>query len=156
MQSCCRPEAIWWIKKLSKLMIGSNPYPFQWNDQSDINQWYFKCVFYFELSIRIPFTPTNISLRKTNLQGFLTENVLHQRTNKCINLMCRAWAYEPPMFCACPSSALAFCAKNGMCFFPMKVGWQWGWLSINENGRIADGRLYMIAFSWLKLVIHCG
>lgn len=73
---------------------------------------------------------------------------------RCINLMCRAWAYEPPMFCACPSSALSWTAHaNGMCFFPMKVGWQWGWLSINENGRIADGRLYMIALSWLKLVI---
>lgn len=68
-------------KEMSKLMIGSNPYPFQWNDQSISINDILNVSFTLLINQNSFLAQNNISLRKTNLQGFLSKNVLHQRTN---------------------------------------------------------------------------
>ncbi len=76
---------------------------------------------------------------------------------QCINLMCRAWVSEPPMFCGCPSSAWA----------QTVIRWPWGggwweflmpWL-VQRLDILHEGHMSTLNTDWIVKIwsfhSHC-
>lgn len=161
MQSCCRLEAIGWIKKWANWWLEAIQTPsMKWSIDN------YKFVFYKLLIIPNSFQPKNIYLRKTNLQGFLTDACCIKEPTNCISFS----MYQPhvPSLSVRAANVLRLpfecLGRKRNVFFQWKGlgdrgGCPSGFFGLFalafENGRIDDGWLCMIAFSWLKVVIHC-